>query len=177
MLRIALHACLLAVLVAPFARPAFAEIGQDKHFGIGLEASHGPGVSFKYEPTPMHALQFGISAFDYGIYRRYSYSHGGYYYNYDYSYAGFLVHAEYLVNPSMVYRNSAISLPWYGGFGADLGLASGDAAFAVHGNLGMALQLNRFPFDFFLEWTPRLWIADFFQFHPVDFNAGVRFWF
>jgi hypothetical protein len=150
------------------------EIGSNKTFGIGLEVGHGPGLTLKYEPSPSHALQFGFSAFDYGSYR---FDHGHTYYGYAYGYGGFFVHGEYLNQPGMLFRSSVFDLPWYWGGGLDLGLGAGSAAFAVHGNLGLAMQFKPLPIDIFLEWTPRIWVVDFVQFHPFDANAGIRVWF
>jgi len=151
-----------------------ADIGSSKNFGVGLEFGHGPGLSIKYDFAPNHAVQFGISAFDYGEYRL---DNGSYYYGYAYGYGGLLVHGDYLNTRAALYQSRAFDLPWYWGGGLDLGAGSGDAAFAVHGNLGLAMQFQPLPIDVFLEWTPRLWVVNFVQFHPFDLNAGVRFWF
>lgn len=173
-----LRTYLLIVSLALVSQTAVAgEIGQDKKFGIGLEFAHGPGLSLKFDPAPNHALQFGLYAFDYGQYRTYARDHGRYYYSYAYGYAGFLVHGDYLNTRAPLIRSSAFNLPWYWGAGLDLGLGAGAAAFAVHGNLGVAMEFRPLPIDIFIEWTPRLWIVDFVQFHPADFNAGVRIWF
>ena len=171
-----LAAASLAIAVVP-AEALAAEPVSERTLGIGLEFGHGPGLSVKYEPAPTHALQFGVYAFDYGIYRQYALDHGNAYYGYAYGYSGFLVHGDYLNTPGVLLRNRGFELPWYWGGGLDLGVGAGAAAFAVHGNLGLALKIRPLPLDVFLEWTPRLWIVDFTQFHPVDFNAGVRVWF
>ena len=169
---------LVALTFAFFSQTAFAgDIGDDQKFGIGLEFAHGPGLSLKFAPSPNHALQFGLYAFDYGQYRQYSMDHGKYYYDYAYGYAGFLIHGDYLNTRAPLIRAGIFNLPWYWGAGLDLGVGSGSAAFAVHGNLGLAMEFRPLPIDIFLEWTPRVWIVDFVQVHPFDFNAGVRVWF
>ena len=154
-----------------------AENAPDKRVGVGVEFAHGPGLSVKVNVASDHALQFGLSAFDYGQYRSYALDHGHYYYGYATGYDGFLVHGEYLNRPGYLLRGAIVNLPWYWGGGGDLGLGSGTVGVAVHANLGLALQFRPVPIDVFLEWTPRLWVIDFVQFHPVDLNAGVRFWF
>lgn len=174
LLRISLLVCTLA-LVSPAAHAS--DFPMDKSFGIGLEGGHGPGLSLKFNLAQSHSLQFGLSAFDYGLYRNYYAGHGHYYYGYEYGYGGFLIHGEYLKNNANLIHNANVALPWYFGGGLDLGAGSGSAAFAIHGNLGLSLQFRPVPLDIFLEWTPRVWIVDFLQFHPLDFNVGIRVWF
>lgn len=162
------------------SRPASAEIGVNKTFGIGLEGAHGPGLSLKFMPASDHALQFGIYAYNYGRYRTYYFNKGhGAYYGYDYGYdsGGFLVHGDYLYRETDLIRSRPFNLPWYAGGGVDVGVGDGALALAVHGNLGLAMQFNAVPLDVFIEWTPRIWLIDFVQLHPADINAGVRFWF
>ena len=79
-------------------------------------------------------------------------------------------------NRANLVRNGTFSLPWCLGGGRDLGLGSGSAAFAVHGNLGLAMPFRPVPIAIFLEGTPRLWVVDFMKLHPFDFNAGIRVW-
>ena len=171
---------LMAVLLLGAARPAEAQgaIGTSKNFGIGLELGHGAGLSVKYASSPSSTWQFGLDAYDYGRYRTYYSDHGHYYYAYDYGFdaASFLIHAEYLANQTTLVRNKAFALPWYAGGGLDLGVGAG-TALGVHGNLGLAMQFNRVPIDLFLEWTPRVWLVDFVQLQPLEFNGGVRVWF
>lgn len=158
------------------ARPAEAADGMGRTLGLGLEFGHGAGFSVKYAPSPDHALQFGIYSYNYGRYR--TVHNGKFYYGYDYGYdsGSFLIHADYLKSQSTLVRGRGFSLPWYAGGGVDLGVGGG-AALGIHGNLGVALQFTGFPLDIFVEWTPRLWVIDFVQLHPVDFNSGIRFWF
>ncbi len=172
-----LRALLIAATLLLTQTATAGEIGKDKKFGIGVEFAYGPGLSLKFNPSPGHALQFGLYAFDYGQYRAYSAAHNRYYYGYATGYSGFLAHADYLNTFGALVRSGLFDLPWYWGAGLDLGLGAGSAAFAVHGNLGVAMQFKPLPLDVFLEWTPRLWVIDFVQFHPIDFNAGLRVWF
>lgn len=162
------------------ATPAEAQnkIGTSKTFGIGLEVGHGAGLSFKYQPSTSYAWQFGVNAYDYGRYR--TYHKGRYYYGYDFGYdaGSFLVHADYLMTQTNLSRARGFTLPWYAGGGVDLGVGSdGGAALGVHGNLGLAMQFKGPPIDLFAEWTPRLWLVDFVQLHPFEFNGGIRVWF
>ncbi len=123
-------------------------------------------------------MQIGAHAFDYGLYRARSKDKRYYYgYDYEYGYQGFLVHGEYLSQQGTLIKGRSVSLPWYIGGGGDLGLGSGPAAFALHGNLGLALKFHTVPIDIFLEWTPRIWLVDFVQLRALDINGGIRFWF
>ena len=175
--RLALWAVVTFCAALP-AAPALAHsgIGTSKTIGIGIEAGHGAGLSLKFQPTPGHAFQFGAYGYDYGRYR--THKAGKYYYGYDYGYSSgsFLLHGDYLLTQANLNRTNGLSLPWYAGLGVDLGFGVG-AALGVHGNLGLAAQFGAIPIDLFIEWTPRLWIVDFFQVHPFDFNGGVRIWF
>jgi len=166
---------LLALVVPMFASatPAHAD---DKSVGVGLEFGQGPGLSLKIATSATGALQFGAHAFDYGLYRARS-KESRYYYGYEYGYAGFFVHGEYLSQQGTLIKGRSVSLPWYIGGGGDLGLGSGAAAFALHGNLGLALKFHTVPIDIFLEWTPRIWLVDFVQLRALDINGGIRFWF
>ncbi|MBI5611168.1 MAG: hypothetical protein HY902_20005 [Deltaproteobacteria bacterium] len=170
----------LSVLLMGAARPAEAQsaIGTSKNFGIGLELGHGAGLSVKVASSPTSMWQFGLDFYNYGRYRTYYRDHGRYYSTYDYGFdsASFLVHGEYLAHQASLVQNKALALPWYVGGGLDLGVGAG-TALGVHGNLGLALQFNRVPIDLFLEWTPRVWLVDFVQVQPLEFNGGVRFWF
>lgn len=170
----------MAVLLLGAARPAEAQgaIGASRHLGIGLELGHGAGLSVKYAASPTSAWQFGLDAYDYGRYRTYYKDHGRYYYAYNYGFdaSSFLIHAEYLANQVDLVRANAFTLPWYAGGGLDLGVGAG-AALGVHGNLGLAMQFIRAPIDLFVEWTPRVWLVDFVQVQPLEFNGGVRVWF
>ncbi len=170
----------IAMLATSSAYADETPYGVDRRIGIGVEFAHGPGLSLKFARTPGHSLQFGFDAFGYGRYREYSLAHGhDPYVGYDFGLGGggFLMHLDSLNNLVMFTRNGAMELPFYLGGGADLGVGNGGPVFGLHANLGVALQFAILPFDIFGEWTPRLWIVDFLQFHPSDFNAGVRVWF
>ncbi len=173
-----LIACIFTCLVVA-AHPAMAVATSGGHgFGVGLELGHGAGLSLKYVASPSVAWQFGVSTSNYGRYRTYYKDHGRYYYGYDYGInsQSFLVHGEYLATQTDLLRGRLLVLGWYAGGGLDLGVGDGLAA-GVHGNLGLAGRFTRVPLDVFVEWTPRLWVVDFVQLHPVDINAGVRLWF
>ena len=167
----------LLATVTPAEAATQSAIGASKTMGIGLEAGHGAGLSLKYQPAPSYAFQFGLNAYDYGRYR--TFHKGRYYYGYDYGYdaGAFLIHADYLMTQANLARSArGFRLPWYAGGGVDLGVGSG-AAIGFHGDLGMAMQFTGPPIDLFIEWTPRLWLVDFFQLQPFEFNGGIRVWF
>lgn len=175
--KLALVLASLAVFV--LASPAYADSAIGSHhktFGIGLEAGHGAGLSLKYQSSAASAWQFGLYSYDYRRYR--DANHGHYYYAYDYGYGAgsYLIHVDYLASQANLSHSGGFSLPWYVGGGGDLGLGGG-TAIGIHGDVGLALQFSAVPIDLFVEWTPRLWLVDFVQLHPLDFNGGVRVWF
>jgi hypothetical protein len=167
-LSLALGLVALPAVAAPRPATSGSNVSSGGNFGLGVEFGPGAGLSIKYFPSADHAFQFGLHTAGYG-YGNY-YRHGdGYFYH-----SGvYFLHGEYLKTGAREF-----DLPWYVGGGLDLGTGYYDAvSVGIHGNLGVALQLRSVPLDFFVEWTPRLWVTNGTYLSIGDANAGIRFWF
>lgn len=157
----------LVALPASAATRAASSAGRTG-FGLGVEFGFGAGLNAKYAPSVDHAFQFGLHTGGYG----YRYRHGDLFY----SSGVYFLHGEYLKTGNNLSTSADFALPWYAGGGLDIGTGVG-SVLGIHGNVGLALQLRGAPLDFFLEWTPRLWLTDGSYLALGDFNGGIRFWF
>ncbi len=139
-------------------------------FGLGLELGAPSGLNAKYFLSDTTALNFGIGADGYG----YGYRDGVSFY------------LDYLWHPVLLASTPAFQLPLYVGIGGRLwsfndnrynddGLALG-----VRVPVGIDLDLNNVPLDFYLQLT---FVLDFYQHYRDNLHGGLegsvgfRFWF
>jgi hypothetical protein len=139
-------------------------------FGLGLELGSPFGLNGKYFLSDDGALNFGLGA-------------DGYYRG---DRDGIHLYLDYLWHPVSLANPPEFQLPLYIGVGGrlwsfdDNGVDDDAVAFGIRVPIGIALDLNRTPLDFFFQLTPTL---DFFQGYAdnvgfwIDVSVGIRYWF
>lgn len=132
-------ATVFALILCAFAAEAAAEsaaLARSGRFGLGLGGSNlTSGVTGKLYLTENQAIQGTV----------------GYWYS---SRNGLSFSADYLFEAPAFVTHEALTLHWYLGAGASLGLFSWNANVGVSGVGGVALQLKPVPLEFAIELRP-----------------------
>ena len=164
----------LVLIVAPSSAVA-APLDTPGRFGLGLEASRGGAIAWKYILTSTSGFQGAVGSPGYR------------------EYGGIDVHVDYVKTlGTLGVAASSVRFPWYVGIGGEVWTYDGDSRFfyndkhryeadgmalAARGVLGLAVQFQAVPIDVYLQLTPTVLVVpgiDFYVFHGA---LGFRYYF
>ena len=115
------------------------------------------GINLKYFMTSSTALQLTVGGGPWGI----------------------GLTGEYLVHPFVLTEGNGVAIPLYAGVGVGVGQYNyyDYRGFNVHIPLGIALELEDFPLDFFAQVEPGVGLGSGYVGFFIGGSGGVRFYF
>jgi hypothetical protein len=128
---------------------------QDSGFGLGIIIGEPTGVSLKSWVRQKHAIEAGIA--------------------WSLTNDWFHIHVDYLIHNFELIDVNKGQLPFYFGFGANLGIGN-NFNLGARVPVGLSYLFDGAPLDVFVEVVPALQLINQIQFQMYG-GIGIRYWF